>query len=673
MKKILQLIPAVALLPALFANFAIKENKETYAASGDLYENSKLPTTINLNDYSESEIRAYYSDLTSKSDNDKKGEALLASLKTILKKDQKYYSYDISSGKPIWQMYEITDRDWEKSPASELGSKYDATTNTITGYTYLSGTKSDSNYYLKEGAGYINPYLHSYYMDYTQENQVQAWGNHNQDGYGINREHLWPKSEGFGTEGSGDKGGAGARGDPMHLVAANGWANNQHNNNFYGYVDTTKEYVDCSTKYSSVGHNLLGVSKTAPVEGVKVFEPQDADKGDVARAMFYMVARYNDIAGDDEITIDNPNLALTDDLTKWEKSGFTSSKTKMGYMAMMSDLLEWNKLDPVDDYEIHRNNLLHRNFTNNRNPFIDFPEWADIIWGGQSGVANPQSDSLNGKTATNVNAISVFTVADVDYGTAVAPSATAEKGGNVTFTYSTSENGTFTEAVPTDAGTYYCKATSETVGEFEGTSSVKSFRIIGTKNEVVGFIVEDYKEGNVIAPKATSTNGERVKFTYSTSEDGEFTETVPTEPGTYYVKATTVGQGEYESQFAIKSFKIMEKSFIEKISDENGKVFGLFPPVVFFIICGVVVLLILIIIILILTKSKKKTKNKIKKGAKNVAKELGIPVPKTTSSSSSKSSSSSTAKKASSSSTAKKSTTSKSSSTSKSTKNKNGK
>ena len=61
-------------------------------------------------------------------------------------------------------------------------------------------------------------------------------------------------------------------------------------------------------------------------------------------------------------------------------------------------MLEWNKLDPVDEFEIHRNNLLYKNYTNNRNPFIDFPEWADIIWGSEQGnkYANPLLDRING-------------------------------------------------------------------------------------------------------------------------------------------------------------------------------------------------------------------------------------------------------------------------------------
>ena len=55
-------------------------------------------------------------------------------------------------------------------------------------------------------------------------------------------------------------------------------------------------------------------------------------------------------------------------------------------MGIMSDLLEWNRIDPVDEYEIHRNNLIYNNYQHNRNPFIDFPDWAEYIWGNEVGV-----------------------------------------------------------------------------------------------------------------------------------------------------------------------------------------------------------------------------------------------------------------------------------------------
>ena len=122
-----------------------------------------------------------------------------------------------------------------------------------------------------------------------------------------------------------------------------------------------------------------------------------------------MAARYNYFSGEDAdgINSSNPNLEIVNNGTSWEDTGYTSSTSATGKMGILQDLLEWNKLDPVDEFEIHRNNLLFRNYSFNRNPFVDFPEWADYIWGTckdgsydttLKGSANPQSDKINGDT-----------------------------------------------------------------------------------------------------------------------------------------------------------------------------------------------------------------------------------------------------------------------------------
>ena len=183
----------------------------------------------------------------------------------------------------------------------------------------------------------------------------------------------------------------------MHLWAGDSYVNSAlHSNYFYGYVDKTKEYTDGKDKYAHVSNNLMGYSKTLGGSN-SVFEPQDSDKGDIARACFYMVARYNNVAGDDaSIENDNPNLELVNELNEWKATGYISTSTTTGKLGIVKDLLEWNKFDPVDTYELHRNNLLCRNFTNNRNPFIDFPEWADYIWGENSEdkCAAPLTDEI---------------------------------------------------------------------------------------------------------------------------------------------------------------------------------------------------------------------------------------------------------------------------------------
>ena len=108
-----------------------------------------------------------------------------------------------------------------------------------------------------------------------------------------------------------------------------------------------------------------------------------------------MVARYNYLSGSDSDGIDsnNPNLAFIQDNTS-PTSGYMSSTTVTGNMGILTDLLEWHHLDPVDDFEIQRNDILYRNYTNNRNPFIDYPDWVDYIWG---------TATYDGRTFQNYN------------------------------------------------------------------------------------------------------------------------------------------------------------------------------------------------------------------------------------------------------------------------------
>ena len=92
------------------------------------------------------------------------------------------------------------------------------------------------------------------------------------------------------------------------------------------------------------------------------FEPRDEVKGDVARILFYMAVRYERKDGYD--------LELTNSNTMYSK------KPNYGNLDM---LLKWNKDDPVSDFERNRNNVIYT-FQGNRNPFIDHPEWVELIW-----------------------------------------------------------------------------------------------------------------------------------------------------------------------------------------------------------------------------------------------------------------------------------------------------
>lgn len=78
--------------------------------------------------------------------------------------------------------------------------------------------------------------------------------------------------------------------------------------------------------------------------------PGDDWRGDVARMIFYLNVRYGE------------------------------TFEKVGTLALF---LKWNKEDPVSDFEIQRNNII-QGAQGNRNPFIDNPYIATLIWGGNA-------------------------------------------------------------------------------------------------------------------------------------------------------------------------------------------------------------------------------------------------------------------------------------------------
>ena len=391
--KIAALTTVLTLNGSLYLAFSKK------AQEVNAYSTTSLPTTIDLNDCTDSQIRSYYSGLNPLTASERQGTNLLKNLKPILKNGQKYLSYDSNNGNDIWDVYCIVDRDWNYSPATSLpaaAGTYDSSTNKITNYHW--GDNSSI---------YENPYVHALYYNRNRAPIARAYGDHNNNtSTGMNREHIWPKGAGFDTKTTSQGGTGGARGDILHLWAAHAYTNGIHSNNFYGYVDTAKSYTDIGDSYSMCSGNLSGRSRTFKNSSNTVFEPQDSDKGDIARACFYMAARYNYLSGSDSDGIDsnNPNLELVNNVTDFQNNGYESTTTNTGKLGILQDLLEWNRLDPPDEFEIHRNDLCYRNFTGNRNPFIDFPSWADAIWGtSEDGnynstptkSASPASDPIN--------------------------------------------------------------------------------------------------------------------------------------------------------------------------------------------------------------------------------------------------------------------------------------
>lgn len=154
-----------------------------------------------------------------------------------------------------------------------------------------------------------------------------------------NREHVWAKSHGgFGTT-------AGPGTDVHHLRPEDVTVNSTRSNKDFDLGGSAvSQCSDCWTDADS-------------------FEPRDGAKGDVARMMFYMAVRYN---GDDGFA----DLELNDTVNG-----------SVPLHGRISVLLRWNAEDPVDAFEMRRNDRIHSTWQGNRNPFIDHPEWAASIWG----------------------------------------------------------------------------------------------------------------------------------------------------------------------------------------------------------------------------------------------------------------------------------------------------
>ena len=170
----------------------------------------------------------------------------------------------------------------------------------------------------------------------TQNNGDDDW----------NREHVWPLSR-MGTMGNTN---SIAGHDAHHIRPADVSVNKDRGNLQFGVATTIEEdkYAEGSTKCKISSY---------------YFEPRDEVKGDIARMLFYMAVRYEgDVSGE-------VDLELVFDL-------LASNDCEMGNLAL---LLEWNRIDPVDEFEMNRNNVIYT-YQNNRNPFIDYPSLADLIW-----------------------------------------------------------------------------------------------------------------------------------------------------------------------------------------------------------------------------------------------------------------------------------------------------
>ena len=141
----------------------------------------------------------------------------------------------------------------------------------------------------------------------------------------INCEHTWPQSKFSRSFPKGLQ-----KSDLHHLYPTDSHANSVRGNYNFDEVNGTVVSDDCTASYTE-GHGGN-------------FEPPREHKGNVARALFYFSVRYQ--------------LPI--------------------HHSLEETLRKWHEVDPVDNEEIERNQMIYV-VQKNRNPFIDMPELVDPV------------------------------------------------------------------------------------------------------------------------------------------------------------------------------------------------------------------------------------------------------------------------------------------------------
>lgn len=166
------------------------------------------------------------------------------------------------------------------------------------------------------------------------------------------REHCWPKSYGVLDTGPDTS-------DLFNLRACRRSVNASRNNRIFQLAD-----VNHPTDPAIAPPNCPECLYDFNEDQGGLWTPRPSERGDLARAMFYMAVRYD---GSDSGTID---LELGD-----------VPDSANGVFGVLATLIEWSQDDPVSEEERLRNHRIYSRFQSNRNPFIDHPEMVEMVFG----------------------------------------------------------------------------------------------------------------------------------------------------------------------------------------------------------------------------------------------------------------------------------------------------
>lgn len=203
----------------------------------------------------------------------------------------------------------------------------------------------------------------AYEYDFTQ-----MIGSASAEGQGWNREHMMPQSTFYSNY-------------PMYsdlffVVPTDARINQLRSNYPYGKAGSTIYYTFTNgSKQASNG--TPGATYTG-----RIYEPIDEFKGDVARTLLYFAVRYEGKLGTFKYDTSTDPTKDTNPLNGTEEKAYDDWFIQM--------LINWSNQDPVSQKEIDRNNYVYT-IQNNRNPFIDHPEWINLIWNQTQSITTPDA------------------------------------------------------------------------------------------------------------------------------------------------------------------------------------------------------------------------------------------------------------------------------------------
>lgn len=364
-------------------------------------------------------------------------------------------------------------------------------------------------------------------------------GTYGVEGDCYNREHSVPKSW-FNKQSP-------MVSDIWHVYPTDGKINGMRSNNPFGEVGSGAS--SSKNEFSKWGKCVTpGYSGT-------VFEPNDEYKGDFARTYFYFATRYKGVA-----TSGQGALVFTSTypyITGWQ----------------LDMLLRWHKKDPVSPKELDRNEAVYDSRQGNRNPFIDYPELVDLIFGDSRNIPfmpdggdapyieAPRNGSTVDMGIASVNSSSPVTVQLSVRGRNIESAVSVEVGGNDSECFSVNRRELTADEV-NNGTTVELAYRSSVVGSHEAVLEIsggglKSPIIVNLKGQAIDDFValpaKDITENSFVAawtPKSEATDYE-LNVWYD-----DYSSSVPEKDILDVTFSSKPGSWTYEGYTAVESGKL---------------------------------------------------------------------------------------------------------------------